>query len=76
MFRILNSFPVHACCFCKDKILVSKRNKEAERSSGKVGFLIVRQSYSSVGQSATLIMWRSAVQVCLGLRPFPVSPGD
>ena len=27
-----------------------------------------RQSYSSVGQSATLIMWRSAVQVCLGLR--------
>ena len=25
------------------------------------------QSYSSVGQSATLIMWRSAVQVCLGL---------
>ena len=26
------------------------------------------QSYSSVGQSATLIMWRSAVQVCLGLR--------
>ena len=26
-----------------------------------------RQSYSSVGQSATLIMWRSAVQVCLGL---------
>ena len=29
-----------------------------------------RQSYSSVGQSATLIMWRSAVQVCLGLRKF------
>ena len=27
------------------------------------------QSYSSVGQSATLIMWRSAVQLCLGL-PF------
>ena len=26
-----------------------------------------RESYSSVGQSATLIMWRSAVQVCLGL---------
>ena len=26
------------------------------------------QSYSSVGQSATLIMWRSAVQLCLGLR--------
>ena len=25
------------------------------------------ESYSSVGQSATLIMWRSAVQVCLGL---------
>ena len=29
-----------------------------------------RQSYSSVGQSATLIMWRSAVQVCLGLLLF------
>ena len=28
-----------------------------------------RESYSSVGQSATLIMWRSAVQLCLGLRP-------
>ena len=27
-----------------------------------------RQSHSSVGQSATLIMWRSAVQLCLGLR--------
>ena len=27
------------------------------------------ESYSSVGQSATLIMWRSAVQLCLGLRP-------
>ena len=26
-----------------------------------------RESYSSVGQSATLIMWRPAVQVCLGL---------
>ena len=25
------------------------------------------QSYSSVGWSATLIMWRSAVQLCLGL---------
>ena len=25
------------------------------------------QSHSSVGQSATLIMWRSAVQPCLGL---------
>ena len=27
-----------------------------------------RESYSSVGQSATLIMWRPAVQVCLGLQ--------
>ena len=27
------------------------------------------QSHSSVGQSATLIMWRSAVQLCLGLLP-------
>ena len=34
--------------------------------------LPARESYSSVGQSATLIMWRSAVQLCLGLRRVPV----
>ena len=31
------------------------------------------QSHSSVGQSATLIMWRSAVQLCLGLRSRGIS---
>ena len=36
------------------------------------------QSHSSVGQSATLIMWRSAVQVCLGLHlgAKPMCPGN
>jgi hypothetical protein len=53
---------------------------EAESSAQVLGRTATRtQSYSSVGQSATLIMWRSAVQVCLGLPRFysrtPIHPG-
>jgi hypothetical protein len=57
--------------FVLPTLFLDKRNKKPGRSTPRgiqptaAGHRT--QSYSSVGQSATLIMWRSAVQVCLGL---------
>ena len=59
------SFAPFGFLYCLLSVFVKNRRHEESRS-----VFGPWQSYSSVGQSATLIMWRSAVQVCLGLRPW------
>ena len=54
-------FPPHVKAIKKE----GRRRRRA--ASPRFGVI---ESHSSVGQSATLIMWRSAVQVCLGLRMY------